>query len=125
MHKHLYWRSIIQYVRNKVAKICVLYLDRGAKWLIYYSLVHSNMNYCLTVWSGASKTSLNSLKIIQKKIIRAAIGLKTTDHKNHTFINTKLFKFKDLYNYIHKNTSHNLSLFQQCHTQCLFQKRQF
>lgn len=86
-NRHLYWYSYIQYVRNKTANFFDLvystrsHFNRGA---IYYSLVHSNMTYCLTGQGGVSSTSRNPLIAIQKKT--AISGLKTTDHTNDSFI---------------------------------------
>lgn len=57
--------------------------------LFYYSLVHSDMTYCLV--------ALNPLKVIQNKIFRAIVGLNTTDHTNDSYISLELFK--DLYNF--------------------------
>lgn len=71
VNKHLNWYSYIQYIRNKVTTI-------------------ANMIYYLTAWGGASKTLLNPLKAIQKKIIRAIFRLQTTDHTSDSFANLKL-----------------------------------
>ncbi|XP_042891027.1 uncharacterized protein LOC122265692 [Penaeus japonicus] len=51
------------------------------------------------IWGGASSTSLNPLVVLQKKVIRNIMGLKTTDHTNESFVNLKLLKCNDIYTF--------------------------
>lgn len=53
----------------------------------------------MTVWGGASNTTLNPLLVTQKKTTRAISGLKTTGHANDSFITLKLLKVKDLHSF--------------------------
>ena len=38
--------------------------------MLYYSLVHPHLNYCITAWGGTTATTLKPLVTLQKKIIK-------------------------------------------------------
>ena len=38
--------------------------------MLYYSLVYTHLNYCISTWGGITKTALNPIFILQKKVIR-------------------------------------------------------
>ena len=50
---------------------------------MYYSLLHSTLQYSLLNWGRASKSHLQKLKILQNKIIRASLFC---PHKYPTFL---------------------------------------
>ena len=71
-HK-LKWNKHIKYILNKILKVSYMltkirhYIDLNSLKLLYYSLVHSHLIYCLTTWGGAPNTTLQPLINIQKK----------------------------------------------------------
>ena len=48
---------------------------------LYYSFNYPNITYCLEVWGGTSEINLNSIFIIQKRIIRI---IKSLPFRTHT-----------------------------------------
>lgn len=102
VENHLLWQPHIKTIKNKIAKHCGIMhlirnlLDTKSLLLIYYSLIYSSLIYCMTVWSGASKESLNQLVIVQKRAIRTIAGVRYRDHTNDLFHNLKILKLPDM-----------------------------
>ncbi len=48
--------------------------------MLYFAMVHSHINYCLTVYSCANITTLNRLKLKQKEAIRVISNVGYRDH---------------------------------------------
>ena len=73
----LKWESQIHGMCSKLAscqwmlctisstKICWLQYFNSLM-MVYYSMIHSHLSYCISSWKSASKTILNSLDILQK-----------------------------------------------------------
>ena len=71
-------------------------LDTKSLLLIYYSLIYPSLIYCMTVWSGASKESLQQLVIVQKRAVRTIAGVRSREHTNDLFHNLKIVKLPDI-----------------------------
>lgn len=75
-HENLLWNHHVDFVKRKTAQsIGVLnklrpLLPTPLKRQLYFSLVHSRLQYCLLVWGVTSKSNLNFLVSIQKRGIR-------------------------------------------------------
>ena len=99
---HLLWQPHIKVTRNKIAKQCGIMhlirnlLDTRSLLLIYYSLIYSNLIYCMTVWSGASNESLKQLVIIQKRAVRTIAGVRFREHTNGLFHNLRILKLPEI-----------------------------
>ena len=75
------------------------YIDLNSLKLLYYSLVHSHLIYCVTTWGGAPSTTLQPLIILQKKIVRI-ITKSPFDHPSAELFNKlKIMPFNQLYRY--------------------------
>ena len=64
---------------------------------IYFSLVNSYLQYCLTVWGGTSRCHLQPLIILQKRAIRIVCNVSILEHTNHLFYQTKILKLDEMY----------------------------
>ena len=100
----LSWCDHINAVSSSLAR-CVGILSKLKHFLpkstlrsIYSSLMLPHLSYCLVVWSGANKTNLNKLVILQKKAIRHVAGCDPYDHTSPLFSSLNLLKFTDLIN---------------------------
>ena len=62
--QHLNWKDHISMISQKISKSCgIIYrirntLDIKSKRLIYYSLIHPYLTYCVNVWSSTHRTNL-------------------------------------------------------------------
>ena len=77
---------------------------------IYYTLVYPHLIYCNLVWAGTSKSHLENLVLLQKKVIRIICNAEFLAHTNELFFQCKILKFQDirpyfLCLYFHKNES--------------------
>ena len=103
-HK-LKWKKHISQIVNKITKVSYMltkirhYIDLNSLKLLYFSLVHSHIIYCLTTWGGAPRTTLQPLINLQKKVIRI-ITKSPFDHPSAVlFSKLKIMPFDQLYKY--------------------------
>ena len=72
----LKWNKHVNYIITKITKVSYIltkirhYINTDSIKLLYYSLIHPHLNYCLTAWGGAPPSTLQPLINFQKKIIR-------------------------------------------------------
>ena len=81
LDQHLTWKEHIKLTENKIAKnIGILYkarpyLDKRALLCLYYSYIHSYLNYANTAWCSTNRTYLKKLQSQQKHAIRIIFQL--------------------------------------------------
>ena len=74
--EHLTWKKHITVIENKVSKnLGILYgarrvLDSTALKNLYFSFIHSYLNYGNIVWASTSRTKLKKLTSKQKQALR-------------------------------------------------------
>lgn len=96
------WKSHIKYLQSKVARsISVInkakfFLDSNSLHMLYCSLVLPYLMYGVEVWGNNYKSSLSSLTVLQKRIIRIIHKVGYLDHTHSLFIQSKILKFPDL-----------------------------
>ena len=64
---------------------------------VYYSLIHSYLNYNICCYAGTYDTHLNRLFILQKRAIRIINSAPRLAHTNHLFYSSGILKIHDLY----------------------------
>ena len=64
--------------------------------LLYYSLFHSFLSYCIAVWGFTYKSYFQKLFVLQKKIIKVMTFNKQTAHSTPIFANIQLLKIDDI-----------------------------
>ena len=70
---------------------------RTALCTLYYSLVHSYLQYCILVWSSTYPTHLRRLVLLQNRIV-IVISEKGFDaHTDPLFKNLMILKLEDIY----------------------------
>lgn len=95
----------IKYICAKISKSAgVLY--RISKFVpsrilinLYYSLIYPYLIYGILIWGDAAKVHLNSLILLQKRIIRTITSSDYLAHTRPLFINTKILPIEHLYTY--------------------------
>ena len=65
--------------------------------MLYNSLILPHLQYGLEVWYSCSESDHNRIFALQKKSIRAIMGLQYRDHTNSHFKSLKILKLEDLY----------------------------
>ena len=104
-HK-LTWKNHINFISNKIAKgIGIIKkvrkcLNSDTLISLYYSFVYPYMIYCNHVWGNTCKSNMNSLVLLQKKIIRIVCGVKPKEHTDPLLKKLKLLKCEDINKYL-------------------------
>ena len=72
----LSWTSHINFLTNKINKFIGIiskvrnHMNIDTLRCLYFTMIQSNISYCQEIWSSAYYTTLNPLRIAQKKFIR-------------------------------------------------------
>ena len=66
---------------------------------LYSTLITPYLNYGILVWGNASKTLLDALVRVQKRAIRNVNNVGYLSHTDDLFLNDRILKIIDLYNY--------------------------
>jgi hypothetical protein len=72
------------------------FVNPNALKMLYFSMVHSHITYCLTVYGCANITTLNKLKLKQKEAIRVISNAEYRDHTNRLFKQKCILPLDDL-----------------------------
>ena len=76
MDENLLWKEHLKYTENKIAKsIGLLYkdkpfLDKDSLLSLYFSYIHSYINYANLAWASTHKTNLKKIHSQQKHALR-------------------------------------------------------
>ena len=76
LDEHLSWKDHIHTVENKIAKnLGLLYranqfLDEHSLKTIYFSYIHSYLNYANLAWASTHLTKLKKINMLQKRAVR-------------------------------------------------------
>ena len=103
LNEKLNWEPHISFIRNKLVKASYLlsklrhYVDISTLKMIYYSLVHSHISYCITTWGGAPPTTIKPLITIQNKIIRIITFSHYKTHAPPLFLKLSILQIDDIY----------------------------
>lgn len=82
-----------------VLKLLANYCDIKMLLNVYYAIVFSHLNYCISVWANSCVKSLKKVFTAQKKAIRAIFKLNNRDHCRDYFIKYEILTFPALINY--------------------------
>jgi len=65
--------------------------------LIYFSLFHSHLQYCIIDWGRAYKTVIRPVQVLQNRILKYVTFSKRTSRANNIFKLLKILKVSGLY----------------------------
>ena len=66
--------------------------------MIYYSLIHPYLTYCINVWSSTYRTIFKTLCTAQKRSVHTLFATAQQPHSRDIFINQKNFPLDKLIN---------------------------
>lgn len=102
---NLSWKSHTSHICKIVSKYNGIfrkirtYLNQVSLHTLYNTLVLPYLSYCTLVWGDKNNTNLESLFILQKKIIRTCTNSLWLEHTTPLFIALNKLKIRDLYTY--------------------------
>ena len=91
--QHLNWKDHISMTSHKISKSYGIIshirntLDIISKKLIYYSLIHPHLTYCINVWSSTCRTNLKTICTAKKRSVRTLFATAQQPHSSDIFIN--------------------------------------
>ena len=110
LDENLSWKEHIKYTENKIAKnIGLMYkakpfLDKESLLSLYFSYIHSYVNYANLVWGSTHRTNLKKIHSQQKHALRIIYN------KDKYFHTKELFKDCNILN-VYKLNLFNISIF--------------
>lgn len=75
------------------------FLDHSSLRKLYFSMVHSHIDYCLSIYGCANPTSLNKLKVKQKMALRTITNSAYRAHTAPLFIELKILPLEQQITY--------------------------
>lgn len=99
------WKPHIDEVCKKLSKACFLLhkcrniFDIPTLRIIYFSIFHSHLNYCLVTWGHTYRTYLEPVIILQKRAIRFITNSDYTAHTLPLFRSLNIMPFTILIDY--------------------------
>ena len=75
--------------------------------MLYYAMVHSHIVYCINIYSCATKTHLEKIRLKQKEAIRIITNSGYRDHTQPLFANMSILPLDQLIKYHSLKFMHN------------------
>lgn len=121
LDNNLNWKSHINYLKSKAAKGSYIlsklrhYVNLHTLKMVYFSLIHPYLSYCISAWGGATKSTLLPLFRLQKKIVRIITFSPFDSHSSPIFHKLKILPLDYLYKYnlgimFHKIQNNKISI---------------
>ena len=98
----LKWEQHVKMITSKLSKTIAIMnrtkyiLDKNARLILYYSLFLPYMSYCCEVWGNTSKTNIECMYLLQKKVVRIVCGVGYREHTNELFSELRILKLIDI-----------------------------
>lgn len=103
--EHMQWDNHIEYLVTKLSKVvgiichCRSLLPVNIKMQIYHALFSSQINYCHLVWGTTTKSNINKLTILQKKMLRFIANVPYDTHTEPLFLKFNIMRIASVYEY--------------------------
>lgn len=98
----LCWKQHIQHICSKLSSgswaLLRLrnYVSLSTLKMVYYSLVYSHLQYCITTWGLAAANALDPLEKLHKRIVRIITKSPYQSHTTPLFYRLNLLKLNDI-----------------------------
>jgi len=99
----LSWKPQISSLCGKLSQACGVvckirhFADMKILRLIYFSLFHSHLQYCIIDWRRAYKNVIRPVRVLQNRILKYMTFSKRTSSANNIFKLLRILKVSDLY----------------------------
>ena len=96
LNENLTWKPHIKYIENKIAENIGLlfkaksFLNKQSLLSLYYSYIHSYINYANVTWGSTYKTNLKKLSSQQKHEMRIICNKGKSEHTKQLFQSNKI-----------------------------------
>ena len=99
----LTWQHHLQSLKNKLASGCWAlyrlkdYVNKKTLRMVYFGLIYSNLQYCISCWGSASQCHLEPLNILNRRAIRTIFNADRRAHTTPLFHSLNTLKIDDIY----------------------------
>ena len=99
----LNWQPHLCNLKNTLAKGCYAlsklrkFVDIDVLKKVYYSLIYSKLQYCISSWGGCSDTALDTIFKLQKRAVRFICNKSYSEPTHPLFSSQKMLKLEDVY----------------------------
>ena len=96
LDENLSWKTHIKYIENKISKnIGILFkarpfLNKKSLLSLYYSYIHSYINYGSVSWGSTCRTNLKKINSQQKHALRIIFNKSKFEHTSELFKSSKI-----------------------------------
>ena len=114
LDEQLNWKSHIKMITSKISKSCgIIYrirrcLTNEAKKLLYYSLIHPYIAYCINVWSSTYQTHIRPMILGQKRVLRALFAYQRRAQTAQIFLTYEILPIDELIRYSASILAHKI-----------------
>jgi hypothetical protein len=111
--EYLSFNAHISHVSAKISKslFCINkiknFVNKATLKLLYYAMVNSHLSYCLNVYSCATTTNLQRLRIKQKEAVRIISNAGYRDHTKPLFLSQKILPFDEMVKFANLKFMHS------------------
>ena len=112
IHEHLTWKSHMELLLKKIRmgrgiiQKIKPYLNQKSLQLLYYSMIQSHFQYCISSWCFNNKTLIHRLQNTTNKVIRLAFNAKKDDitavMKKHNIMTIEQTAQMEIVKFMHK-----------------------
>ena len=101
--ENLNWNSHVQNLSMHLARYSVLFykicfnVSKKTLCMLYHRLVNSKMLYGTTMWETTSKTTLDSTKVMQNRILRTMLFCNLRKPLSFIYEQLNILKSDDMY----------------------------
>ena len=94
--ENLKWDAHIKYICNKLSHISGIFykmrrlISQDALIVLYYGLVQSHLTYGFLAWKSPNKTNIQSLQVLQNKIIWTMSVVRRNEHVANNILYTRV-----------------------------------
>ena len=96
LNESLSWETHIKYIENKISKnIGILFkarpfLNKKSSLSLYYSYIHSYINYGSVFWGSTCRTNLKKINSQQKNVLRIIFNKSKFEHTSQLIKSSKI-----------------------------------
>ena len=100
------FRKHVEYIVNKASKSVGIfyktksYLSKNLLKTLYYSLIYPYFLYANAVWGGTFSTYLESILLLQKRLIRIIMNQSYLAHTAPLFYESKILRINDIHKFV-------------------------
>ena len=103
LDEKLNWKPHVQYVKTKLSKSIGIMnkarqlLNKESLLSLYYAFIYPYIMYCVIIWGGSNKTTLDPIIKVQKRAVRFISGKPRQTPSEPLFNEHSILRFQQIY----------------------------